>query len=73
MADHKIYDEASDVASNPGSVDVVGPDGVHVSLTPFAAAKTGADLFEKAAEAIGKQAMNEDARKRDLDIPYPDG
>lgn len=50
----------------------MGPDGVHVSLTPFAAAKTGADLVEKAAEAIGKQAMNEDARKRDLDIPYPD-
>jgi hypothetical protein len=72
MAKKPVYDEASEVDSKAGSVDVTGPDAVDVTLTPIAAAKTGAKMVEKAAEAIGKEAMNKDARKRDLDAPYPD-
>lgn len=72
MATKRIFDEASSVKSRAGAVDVTGPDDVDVTLSPEAALKTGGELLEKASEALGKQFMNEDARKRELRLPFPE-
>lgn len=55
MARHSLYTEASDVAAREGLVDVDGPDGVAISLTPEAALETGHRLIEKGAEAAGQR------------------
>lgn len=70
MPTGNAYNQASKVFSKPNMVHVNGPDSVDVFFTPEAALKTGAELIEKAAEAIGKQAINEDARKKNLRPPY---
>jgi hypothetical protein len=59
MAKHPLYDDASEVAAKGGEVDVDGPDGVAVSLTPEAALETGHRLIEKGAEAAGQRHWNE--------------
>lgn len=53
----KIYDTPSDVTADTGEVQVDGPDGVAVSLTPDAAAETSHRLLEGAAEAQGQQVL----------------
>lgn len=50
MAKH-LHDEASNVVADHGEVQVSGPDGVAVSLTPDAAEETGSRLIEAANEA----------------------
>ena len=47
----KVYDEASQVTAEQGEVQVDGPDGVAVSLTPEAARETAGRLTEGAAQA----------------------
>jgi hypothetical protein len=52
--DDKLHDEASTVTARHGQVLVDGPDGVAVSLTPDAAAKTSDRLLDAAVEAQGQ-------------------
>jgi len=59
-----IYEEASQVAANDGSVKVDGPDGVDVRLSPEAALETSERLLEGAADAQGQRAASERAQKR---------
>jgi hypothetical protein len=67
MSDGIIHKDSSHVDSAPGEVMVSGPDGVAVSMTPEAAAKTGGKLIDHAAEAKGKEDLEagiEDRRLR---------
>ncbi len=51
------YDEASDIVAESGEVQVDGPDGVSVSMTPQAAAETSDRLLKGATEAAGQRIM----------------
>lgn len=51
----KVHDEPSTVTAVEGEVQVDGPDGVAVSLTPEAAAETSDRLLHGAAVACGQQ------------------
>lgn len=59
--DHRVHDEPSDVEADNGEVQVDGPGGVVVSMTPGAAEVTGGKLIRKAAVA------REQARETDTD------
>lgn len=59
-----IHNEASVVSSKVNEVLVLGPDDVDISLTPGAAVRTAGALLEKAAEAVGKQALSDENCKR---------
>ncbi len=62
--DDIVHDKPSDVEDAPGVVMVSGPDGVAVSMTPDAAARTGGKLLEHAAAAQGKSAIAENIELR---------
>ena len=64
-----VYDEPSTVTADEGVVDVDGPDGVEVQLTPEAAVETSDRLLDKAAEAAGLRVR---ARRTDRDAPPQD-
>jgi hypothetical protein len=49
------YDEPSDVTAIDGDVDLLGPDGVDVSMTPEAAEKTAGRLVRAAQSARGQK------------------
>ena len=51
----KVHDEPSSVEAVDGEVEVNGPDGVAVSLTPDAAAETSDRLLAAAAQAEGQR------------------
>ncbi len=53
MTDKTVYEEASDVDAEDGTVVVVGPDSVDVRLTPDAAEETSERLNTGAMKARG--------------------
>lgn len=53
MSKH-IETEPSSVTAHDGVVDVVGPDGVDIAMTPSAAEETSQRLLEGAAKALGQ-------------------
>ena len=55
MARKQIYSKASDVCADEGVVNVDGPDGVDVGLTPEAALQTSNRLLNGAMEAAGQR------------------
>ena len=55
MARKQIYSKASDVCADEGVVNVEGPDGVDVGLTPEAAVETSNRLLNGAMEAAGQR------------------
>ena len=59
IMDKKIYDEPSDVDAKDGHVTVVGPDHVHVKLSPDAAVETSDRLLYQAMKARGQQHFKE--------------
>jgi hypothetical protein len=63
----KPHNTSSDVVADEGEVVVDGPDGVHYSMTPEAAADTSDKLAHGAAMAAGqrqaKRADEEDRRR----------
>jgi hypothetical protein len=63
----KVHDQASKTAAESGEVQVDGPDGVAVSLTPDAALTTADRLTDAAGEAQGQRLTKErdDSKKRD--------
>ena len=54
MTDKTVYDEASDVDAEDGTVVVIGPDSVDVRLTPDAAEETSERLNTGAMKARGQ-------------------
>lgn len=54
MTDKTVYDEASNVDAEDGTVVVVGPDSVDVRLTPDAAEETSERLNTGAMKARGQ-------------------
>lgn len=62
MEDTQVYDEASDVDAEDGSVVVKGPDSVDVRLTPGAAEETSDRLLEGAMKARGQRYFDEQER-----------
>ena len=48
----KVYDSPSDVSAIGEEVQLDGPDGVAVSLTPEAALKTASRIDDAAVEAL---------------------
>lgn len=54
MTDKTVYEEASDVDAEDGTVVVVGPDSVDVRLTPDAAEETSERLNTGAMKARGQ-------------------
>ena len=57
MAQKQVYSKASDVSAEEGIVNVDGPDGVDVGLTPEAARETSDRLLEGAATAVGQRVQ----------------
>jgi hypothetical protein len=55
---NKVYDEASKVEAENGSVVVDGPDGVDVTLSPEAAAETSDRLLYAAGKAKSQQIVS---------------
>lgn len=68
----KLYDEPSKVDAAKGEVIVDGPDGVAVSLTPEAAAETGARLIDCGLEAAGQRRMKGKHRAGGWETPPSD-
>ena len=62
----KIYDEPSHVESGVDEVRVEFPDGVDISLTPDAAARTAGRLISGAAEATAKGKRSRTRRKDEV-------
>ena len=61
MPNEKIYDEASEVDAEDGTVVVKGPDRVDVRLTPTAAEETSERLLQGAMKARGQRYFDDDA------------
>ena len=57
MVHKDVYAKASDVSAKDGIVNVDGPDGVDVGLTPEAALETSDRLLQGASEAAGQRAL----------------
>ena len=55
MAQKDIYSKASNVSAEDGVVNVDGPDGVDVGLTPEAALETSDRLLDGARVAAGQR------------------
>ena len=51
----RVHDMPSEVSAEEGEVQVDGPDGVSVSLTPEAAAETSDRLLAGASQAQGQR------------------
>lgn len=49
-----VYAKPSDVTAEEGVVNLDGPDGVDVGLTPEAALETSERLFDGATQAAGQ-------------------
>jgi hypothetical protein len=64
MPKNPLYNEASKVKAVDGEVQVDGPDGVEIGLTPEAAMQTSDDLLTEAARARGQQMEAEQRRHR---------
>lgn len=54
---HETYSDPSIVTAKDGDVQVDGPDGVDVSLTPGAAVETSERLLDGAMKAEGQRRM----------------
>jgi hypothetical protein len=63
MVQKEVYSKASDVTAEDGVVNVDGPDGVDVGLTPEAALETSDRLLEGAAIAVGQRVQAKNAKQ----------
>ncbi|WP_375394630.1 hypothetical protein [uncultured Sphingomonas sp.] len=61
---NRLYDQPSDVTAEEGEVQVDGPDGVAVSMTPEAAAETSDRLLKGATDAAGQTIMKQSRNER---------
>lgn len=51
MSESKVYNDPGTASAEQGEVLLDGPDGIAISLTPFAAEETAKQLLRAAAEA----------------------
>lgn len=54
-----VYDKASEVSVEEGSVKVVGPASIDINLTPDAAIEISDRLFGQAMKARGAKILND--------------
>ena len=59
----KPHDRPSDVTVEEGEIQVDGPDGVAVSLTPSAAEETSHRLLDAAMQATGQESRDRSKRQ----------
>lgn len=59
---NRPYDEPSKVTAEEGEVQIDGPDGVAVSMTPEAAAETSDRLLKGAATGAGQRQKRRDGQ-----------
>lgn len=59
MADETVYDDASEVDADNGSVSVKGPNAVDVRMTPRAAEETSERLLQGAMKARGQRYFDD--------------
>ena len=64
MTKKEVYSDASDVTAEDGVVNMDGPDGVDVGLTPEAALETSGRLIDGAAEAAGQRHQAQRSTKQ---------
>ena len=62
MPNDTIYDQASEVDAEEGTVVVRGPDHVDLRLTPTAAEEISERLLHGAMKARGQRYFDDDAR-----------
>ena len=63
MARKEIFSKASEVSAEDGVVNVDGPDGVDIGLTPEAAFETSDRLLDGAATAVGQRVHAEHSKQ----------
>lgn len=63
VMDDKVYDEATRVDAEDGTVILDGPDGVAVLMTPDAALETSDRLLLGATQAMGQQIQERNRRE----------
>jgi hypothetical protein len=57
MGHKELFDEATKIQAVDGEVQLDGPDGVDVALTPEAAEETADRMFRASAEAAGQRKL----------------
>lgn len=57
MTDKPVYPDASEVSASDGAVQMDGPDGVDVAITPEAAEETSERLENQAIKARGQRRL----------------
>lgn len=60
MGSKELFDEATEIKAVNGEVELDGPDGVDVALTPEAAEETADRMFRASAEAAGQRRLIRD-------------
>lgn len=58
MVTTEIVDEPTKIQAVDGKVELDGPDGVDVALTPEAAEETADRMFQASAEAAGQRRLS---------------
>ena len=58
MGSKELFDEATEIKAVDGQVELDGPDGVDVALTPEAAEETADRMFRASAEAAGQRRLS---------------
>jgi hypothetical protein len=59
MGNKELFDEATEIQAVDGEVQLDGPDGVDVALTPEAAEETADRLFRASAKAAGQRRLKD--------------
>jgi hypothetical protein len=59
MTGKELFDEATEIKAVDGTVELDGPDGVDVALTPEAAEETADRMFRASAEAAGQRKLKD--------------
>jgi hypothetical protein len=57
MGHKELFDEATKIQAVDGKVELDGPDGVDVAMTPEAAEETADRMFRASAEAAGQRKL----------------
>ena len=57
MDTKELFDEPTTIPAVDGNVELDGPDGVDVAMTPEAAEETADRLFRASAEAAGQRRL----------------
>ena len=58
MGSKELFDEPTEIRAVGGEVELDGPDGVDVAMTPEAAEETADRLFRASAEAAGQRRLS---------------